>query len=550
VAFFVNVFIKNLYEWTSFTNMRKILQKAKILIVDDFSDFRLSIKSMLVHLGAEQVDQASSGEDSIKLCQQNHYNIILCDYNLGEGQDGQQVLEELHQRKIMKQGTLFIMVTAETSAAKVISAIEYQPDTYLTKPFTSEQLSKRLQRLLYKNAALDKLYQLINKKKFPQALKIASEIIEEFPNVKYACLRIKAEIYEEMEELESALKIYEAVVEEQLLLWAIVGVGRIKYKNQEFTESLQHFEDARRNFPDQVSLIDWIAKCMLAKGQKQEAEDEIKSALKISPKSVKRQSDMGEVATSLEHFDIAQKAYGKAIKEGRHSCLLKPAHFSHYFDNTAKLIQQKPGKSHIRIITQAEEQAKHMEYLMQKNPAGLARNQASLANLFNVGGMKEKAIRYLKRLNKTLSKPGCNLESEDFSYIQDVMEPLSQNPFYKNFTKDINSTMDLKPAERKADVDETSPHIIKARQFNKEGMVLIQENKPLEGLIKFRKAIEINPENMSYVLNAAQSILENNILKNDANLMSEAKSYIETTQALSEDDPRIEKHTRLKELLN
>lgn len=505
---------------------------------------------MLVQLGADQVDQASNGRDGVKLCEQNTYNIILCDYNLGEGQDGQQVLEELHQRNIMKSGTLFIMVTAETSAAKVISAIEYQPDTYLTKPFTSEQLSKRLQRLLYKNAALDKLYQQLNRKNYSKALQIADDIIEEFPNVKFSCLRIKADIYEQTDELENALQIYESVLEEQLLLWAIVGVGRIKYKHQEFTSALEHFEEARKNFPEQVSIIDWIAKCLIARGQKQDAEDTIKAALNISPKSVNRQSQMGEVANSLEHYDVAQKAYGKAIKEGRHSCLIKPAHFSHYFDNTAKLIENNKGKSHIRIITQAEEQAKQMEFLMQKDAAGLARNQASLANLFSVGGMKEKAIRYLKRLNRTLSKKSCDLDDENFAYVKNIMQPLSKDQHYKNFAKDVLSNINLKPADKINEVDDTPEYVMLARKLNQNGMALIQENKPLEGLIQFREAIETNPENISYKLNAAQSILENNILKNDENLKLEAKHYLDASSDLKEDDKRFQKYLRLKELLN
>ncbi len=67
----------------------------RFLVVDDFSDFRTSMKSMLRDIGAKDVDTADRGEDALALCRHKRYDIILHDYNLGAGKNGQQVLEEL-----------------------------------------------------------------------------------------------------------------------------------------------------------------------------------------------------------------------------------------------------------------------------------------------------------------------------------------------------------------------------------------------------------------------------------------------------------------------
>ncbi len=529
--------------------MRNILDKAKILVIDDFSDFRLSIKAMLTQLGAQHVDQASNGRDGIKLCEQNSYNIILCDYNLGEGQDGQQVLEELHQRNLLKAGALFIMVTAETSAAKVISAIEYQPDAYLTKPFTREQIARRLQRLLYKNAALHKIYQALHKNLTEEALGYCDQIAEEFPKVRYACLRIKSEILEKSEEYEQALKVFQKVIDEQPLLWAVIGIGRIYFKTAEQKKSLEHFQQAKKQFEGQVSILDWIAKCQNSLGEQSKAEQTIKEALKISPKSVTRQTSMGEVAESLSHFDVAQKAYGKAIVEGQHSCLIKPSHFSHYFDNTTELIQQRQGTAQMRLLSEVETQSKKMENLLQKQPSGLALNQAALARLFHAGGNKEKTIRYLNRLNKTLEKPGCELKQDDFHYIENILKPISEEKEFAQYTKNATKSLGLEPSEKVSEVDETSAAHQQAVSINHEGMTLVKQKKPLEAIAKFREAIAIFPENISYLLNAAQVILENAILSSDSNLIAEAQHYIVSSSSLPENDNRREKYQRLKDLL-
>ncbi len=76
------------------------------------------------------------------------YDVVLCDYNLGEGMDGQQVLEEAKHRRLVGYATVFVMITAENTMEMVMGAMEYKPDDYLTKPFNKELLKSRLEKLV------------------------------------------------------------------------------------------------------------------------------------------------------------------------------------------------------------------------------------------------------------------------------------------------------------------------------------------------------------------------------------------------------------------
>lgn len=67
------------------------LSKKRFLVVDDFSEFRSSIRGILRLLGVQHIDTAANGQDVLELCRRNSYDIILHDYNLGEGFSGQQV---------------------------------------------------------------------------------------------------------------------------------------------------------------------------------------------------------------------------------------------------------------------------------------------------------------------------------------------------------------------------------------------------------------------------------------------------------------------------
>jgi CheY-like chemotaxis protein len=89
------------------------------------------------------IDQASSGGEAIALLTKIRYDVVLCDYNLGEGKNGQQVLEEARVRNLLLPSSVWMMVSAEKSVESVMGAAEHQPDAYLIKPITEGVLLTR-----------------------------------------------------------------------------------------------------------------------------------------------------------------------------------------------------------------------------------------------------------------------------------------------------------------------------------------------------------------------------------------------------------------------
>ena len=55
----------------------------KFLVVDDFADMRNTLKNILRMIGGEDIDSAINGEEAIEKLETKHYDIIMCDYNLG-----------------------------------------------------------------------------------------------------------------------------------------------------------------------------------------------------------------------------------------------------------------------------------------------------------------------------------------------------------------------------------------------------------------------------------------------------------------------------------
>ena len=121
--------------------------EARILIVDDFADFRRGMRKILESIGVKFIDEAEDGENAVKSMKRQAYDIVLCDYNLGfDKKDGQQVLEEAKHLGLIRYSSIFIMLTAENTMPMVMGAVEYQPDDYLIKPITKDILKTRMEK--------------------------------------------------------------------------------------------------------------------------------------------------------------------------------------------------------------------------------------------------------------------------------------------------------------------------------------------------------------------------------------------------------------------
>ena len=525
--------------------MYKFLSKSKILVIDDFAGFRQTLKTMLHRLGAQHIDQCSNGNEAIKRCTEEDYNIIFCDYNLGNGQDGQQILEELHQRELMKKGTLFLMVTAETTTAQVMGAIEYRPDAYLTKPFTNDQLGQRLKRLIIKNAALNKIYTAVNAGQTGLAINLCDEVIIEIPKLKYSCLRIKSELLEQQQQFEQEMDLFKEVVEEQPVLWAMLGIGRLTFIKGDVAEALQHFQIMRETFPRQVSVLDWIAKCQSELGEAENAEETLKEAISISPKSVSRQANLGEVAASLNNHELAQKAFAKTIHEGNYSCMLKPQHFEQYYDNTREVVKTLSPREKSRLLAETEVVHKKMERAYSNDPSAMAANLSSAAALYLSVGEKDKTSGILSRLTRTLEDPNCKINEKQAETISKHLQNFAEDKSSEKVLDQISSRLDDIKEDLDASqviLDEPEDIALVAKRINSEGMQLAKQRRPLESLNKFREAIKINPQNINYLLNASQIILENKELQSNPQRVQEARHYLLDSIIMDETDIRWKRY--------
>lgn len=115
---------------------------AKILVVDDEKIIVKGIRFSLLQDQME-VDCAYDGEQAVEMARNTEYDVVLLDVMLPK-LDGFQVCQAIREFSNMP----IIMLTAKGDDMDKILGLEYGADDYITKPFSMEELTFRIEAIL------------------------------------------------------------------------------------------------------------------------------------------------------------------------------------------------------------------------------------------------------------------------------------------------------------------------------------------------------------------------------------------------------------------
>jgi tetratricopeptide (TPR) repeat protein len=291
------------------------------LVVDDFIGIRQLLRESLRNLGAKNIDQASSGGEAMALLARIRYDVVLCDYNLGEGKNGQQVLEEARLRNLLMPSSVWMMVSAEKSVESVMGAAEHQPDAYLIKPITEGVLLTRLNRVWHKKQVFKMIDQAFLEKDYLRAAKLCDAQIAVDKVHRIELLRMKASLMLKSGEPDKAREAYEQVMQEREYQWAKSGLAKIRMANGEYEQARQIFQGVIADNRYYIDAYDQLANAYQLMGQPEEACGILERAARMSPNSVPRQRSLGQVCLKLGNVGMAEKAFRKCIAIGEYSAM-------------------------------------------------------------------------------------------------------------------------------------------------------------------------------------------------------------------------------------
>ncbi len=486
------------------------LKNFSILIVDDFAEVRSMLRLMIINFGAADVHVAKSGEEAVALMHKKHFHIVLCDYNLGQAKDGQQVLEEARHKKLLLPTDLFIMITAEKSSYMVMGAIEYYPDDYLSKPFTRATLLHRLRKLVGAKQACSDILQAQARNELDLALRLCDQAIAEGSKHRQTIRKIKAELLLQTGNYTEARELYQAIVDERELHWAMTGLAQshlLLGDDDSAEEILCQVIDGNTSY---MQAYDWLAKLYVKKDAPEKAQEVLLEATAKSPKSLLRQRRLGELSLELKDYETSRRAFQCAVEHGTHSCYRTKGDYAGLSKaqlgcgreeeaiRTAKSISRKfPHDEHSEIYAQAL-----VCNLLQRTESPPDTEQMLEAVLCSVDE-KDQAVpdELALLLADTCLRAGRTDTAE--RYVRDMV---------RNNHNDSELLEEAKKIYAEAGLAAQGEELVTAAQtevvdLNNQGVQLAEAGRFEDSVDLFIKAAAAMPGNLIILLNAVQSLL-------------------------------------------
>ncbi len=523
------------------------------LVIDDFPDMRSVMRSILHSLGVTRIDPARDGAEAIALMEKRHYDVVLCDYNLGAGKDGQQVLEEARYRSLIGVDAIFIMVTAENTREMVMGAVEFAPDNYLAKPFTKELLKTRLLKLFERKADLATVNRALVAKDFGAAIAELTRIIDLKPRNLAELLRLKADVCLTANRYDDAMAIFEEVLAARDLNWAHLGKGKVLFLKKQYLEAREVFLHLLEIDPNFIVAYDWLAKTQFAEQAFDEAEQTLQRAVKLSPRCVDRQQRLGDLALSNDDAVLAETAFGHAVTFAKHSVLNHPSLY-------AGLAKAKTANAkHVEALKVVGEIGKvfsgdvEAAFYQASATAIVKQGQGDTQGAAEALAAAEQAIAGLgevisPRLGLEMVKT-CAQLGESKKAARFLRTAIANNHDDQSFLADVMH------ACRDTEIAEEADHAIRAIQqevvkTNNQGVRLIKQGELDAAIQLLRKAADEMPGNKTINLNAAKACIIK--MERDGPSAEEVqvlRRYVERVQHIAPNDWRLtDVKSRLQQL--
>jgi DNA-binding response OmpR family regulator len=517
------------------------LAQRVVLLVEDFEMMRGVLRGHLLRCGVQRVDAAASAKDAINLLRKQRYDVVLCDYNLGPGKNGQQLLEEARHHGWISAATVWLMITAEKSNDMVSVAAEQAPDDYLLKPITEATLQSRIQRLVERKAALTSVADAMKAAQYGRALRLCDEQLAAGSRNAADLLRLKAQTLELAGEPDKARTVYETVLQRAPLPWAKLGLAKLHLQGKRISAARALLEETVQEHPQFLDAYDLLAELLALQGAGEQELEVLQRAADISPNAPARQAALGNAALRLGERELAAQAFRRSIKLSEHSAIDNvdpylglarmnsedgaPAEALHLLEQ----LLRKTDTHDARVLAKGEEVRAHHA---AGDAAALAQALKEARAYTQPGGLPLRPELAL-RLADTLMQSG---QSEDATQM--LLTLTRNNHDDDTLLKRVQRVFDA------AGMGERGGELLaaarrQATESMSEGVRLMAQGQLQAAIDSLRRAKQAMPQNARVLLNfAAVALTALEKQGWDEALATEARNAIDAARSLRPADAR------------
>ncbi len=527
------------------------LKKKTFLLVESVAEMRMAITLALSNFGVTKVTTTSQPKELLRHLSTRSYDVIICDYTFGGKLDGLALLQEIHQRRLINLGTVFIIVTTERSAATVIAALDYSPDDYLLKPFTANALLNRLKKAFERKPAFDVLDRLIRNHDYLGAIEECDVRINEGNAHQLEFTKIKGRLSLLTADFAGAQKLYEQVLEAAPVEWATMGLGKSLQNQHEFDKAIDLFQSIIDGNNRVMEAYDLLADSHQSNGDSKIAQEVLQRAVTILPNDLKRQQKLGEVAWENGDFDVAEQTFRQCLVLGREQA-------STDADNHIKLCKLLLDKGDVEGALTA---IQALRKALSRDPIASLSADLIESMIYKKSGEQSKAQELYTKFKKAvaayeaelpesilLDRVAAGLLFDDEADIEPVVRKLLRNNVEGSLIRHKIVAIyekEGKGAQIRALMDAIMAELI--AQNNRA--VILAKSGDLKGAVElFIQAVADMPNNARFIVNASNGLLAYvNLAGWDEAYMTKVKEFITRIADLDPTNPALQQLVRIRE---
>ena len=486
------------------------LKQANTLIVDDFQGMRTMLRDFVRLMGVTQISTASNGKDAINQLGSAKFDVVICDYNLGPGANGQQVLEEAKLRNLVGVSTIWVMVTAEKTTDMVMSAAEVKPDDYLLKPINQVLLQNRMEKLIARKQSLGVVEAAIRAKDFGAAIGHCDQLIKDKAVNSQEILRIKSDLLLTLGDYAAAKLLFESVLAVRNIAWAKTGLGKVLYYAKDHAGAAVLFEEVLQDNRMYMEAADWLAKAFEVMGELAKAEQVLLEAVTLSPNSPVRQKNLGDTAFKNGSLDVAQVALEKTIKISEFSAHKNPA----VYVSLAEVFGEKNSPQEALNVL------KRSKADFRFNSSAALQTAAAESRIYQKMGQADKAQAALDTAEQLVDQLADKISPELLIEVAKSQLKLGQkNKAYSLLGRVIKNNHENTELVRQIESIFSSENLVQEGQalvnasrqevidINNRGVTLAKQGDFAQGVRLLRSAVQQLPNSDAVIINLAALLI-------------------------------------------
>lgn len=376
------------------------LKGTSALMLDRSVPSTKQLKDELALLGVMQLDLVTNPMDFFRLVSERNYDFIFCDYGIDDRRTGAVILEELRHRFGGELGAAVIAVSGDRSSQALVNLLEFEPDAFLIKPFSAEELSRRVIRIHARRMVLQSVHRARRQGKHDVALQLCDDALNDFPQYERELMRTKVEILNQAGMTDDAERLLKSVNSASSPSWMDLELALLSIKRGELNEAESWLRKAISHAPHYIRAFCQLADLLIAMRREEEALSILEGLNGICHPSIRRLRQMADLADMLGYAEQKRNYLNRVVEKAQGTLLMN----SHDYYRLAQThLEQRRADDAYKVVAR-------LRSVVDANESELAESMLMVYNYY-INGDTQRARSGLEEVAKRQVSKGVRLSS-------------------------------------------------------------------------------------------------------------------------------------------